>query len=203
LFMLLISCQGKIDKTNSDYFSKVQFSLDTVIIDAGDEVIFLKYGLANTGISKDRKYLFNFNENDHTVEKINMDELRLEERLPFEKEGPNGTGASVGEMKVQNENQITISSMNRIALFSFDGEKLKTVYLENFSLDGGPVLGGEYLGRIRGLDTVANRLYGIINNFNDGSYALGILNLKEFEVARLELKSFEKLPNFDIGYNSD
>lgn len=202
MLMVILSCKGQIDKTDLDYFTNLQFSIDTVIVNPGDEIIFLKHQLSNADISKDGKYLFNFNVDDHTVEKINLDELRLEEKLPFEKEGPNGTGPSVGEMKVQNQSQITIHGMNHIALFSLDGEKLKTIYLENFSLDGAPVQGGEYLRRVRGLNTAATRLYGIIYSYDDESHALGILNLEDFEVSRLELNSFEKMPNFNIIYNS-
>ena len=101
--MLLVSCKGGNGQNDGDHFTEMSFSVDTVIIDPGDEVIFLKYRLSNTDISKDGKYLFNFNEHDHTVEKINLDELRLEAKLPFEKEGPNGTGPN-GVMRVHNEN---------------------------------------------------------------------------------------------------
>ena len=86
------------------YFSNLQFSLDTVVIDPGKEIIFLKNSLFGADKSKDDRYLFNFNIDDHTLEKIDLDELRLEVKLPFEKEGPNGTGQNVGKIKVQNEN---------------------------------------------------------------------------------------------------
>ena len=52
------------------------------------------------------------------------------------------------------------------------------------------------------LDTVSNRLYGIIHSYDDGSYVFGILNLEDFEVVRLELQSFEKMSDFDMIYNS-
>lgn len=39
MLLLFISCEGKLDKTDSDYFSGLQFSLDTVIIDPGDEIL--------------------------------------------------------------------------------------------------------------------------------------------------------------------
>jgi len=38
--LLVISCKGNIEKTNSDYFSNLQFSVDTVIIDPDEEIIF-------------------------------------------------------------------------------------------------------------------------------------------------------------------
>lgn len=201
LLMLMFSCKWKNDKIGLGYFSNVQFSLDTVIIDPGDDIIFLQHQLSNMDISRDGKYLLNFNENDHTIEKINLDDLRLEAKLPFEKEGPNGT--SGGVMKVQNENQITLRGMSQIALFSLNGEKLKTIYFDNFSLDGAQMQEGGYLRKVSIVDTLTNRLYGIVNKFNDDSYGLGILDLEEYEVSILELKSFENMPNFDIVFNSN
>jgi len=200
--MLLVSCEGGNEKNNGNRFSDMAFSLDTVIIDPGDEIIFLKYQLSNVDISKDGKYLFNFNEHDHTVEKINLDELRLEEKIPFEKEGPNGTGPSGGSIRVHNENQITITGVAHTSLFSLDGKKLATIFYENFSFGEPGTKGGELLKAHPELDTDANRLYVLIYSYDDGSYALGILNLEEFEVAKLKLKSFEEVSNFEINYIS-
>src|SRR5690554_5745004 len=200
--MLLVSCKGGSGKIEGNHLSDITFSVDTVIIDPGDEIIFLKYHLFSSDVDKNGKYLFNFNVYDHTVEKINLDELRLEAKLPFEKEGPNGTGPSVGKMKVQNESQITINSTNHTSLFSLNGEKLMTIYYEDFSLDLYSMQGEEYLKPDRALDTDADRLYVLIYSFNDESYSLAVLNLEEFEVTRLGLESFEEVSNYDIIYSS-
>src|SRR5690554_5131213 len=169
ILMLLISCEGKRSKIDPDYFSNLKFSIDTVIIDPGHEIIFLKHHLLNADMGKDGKYFYNFNGYDHTLEKINLDELRLEEKFPFEKEGPNGTGPSVA-MSVHNENQITLTGDGQTALFSLDGEKLMTIYFENFSVGGGRD-SGERLSNLRP-DTDANRLYGLIYSYIDESYSL-------------------------------
>ena len=199
ILMLLISCEGKRSKIDPDYFSNLKFSIDTVIIDPGHEIIFLKHQLLNADMGKDGKYFYNFNGYDHTLEKINLDELRLEEKFPFEKEGPNGTGPSVA-MSVHNENQITLTGDGQTALFSLDGEKLMTIYFENFSVGGGRD-SGERLSNLRP-DTDANRLYGLIYSYIDESYSLGILHLEAFEVSRLKLKSFEKVSNYNITFSS-
>ena len=40
ILVMLISCKENIVKNGSGYFSNLQFSLDTVLIDSGDEIIF-------------------------------------------------------------------------------------------------------------------------------------------------------------------
>jgi len=199
--VILFSCSEKSQNSGLGYFTDLQFSLDTVLIDSGNEIVFLKYDLFGADKSKDDKYLFNFNVDDHSLEKINLDELRLEKKLPFEKEGPNGTGQNVGKIKVQNENQVMINGMNHSTVFSFGGEKLMKIFFENFSLGGNPMEGAEEIRFSRELDAEANRLYGIILRHMDKSFALGILNLDLFEISKIEIKTFERMPNYTFIQN--
>jgi hypothetical protein len=197
---MLFSCKGKPVKTDPDYFSNLEFSVDTVIIDPGDEIIFLKHQLLNADMGKDGKYFLNFNNDDHTLEKINLDKLRLEEKVPFDTEGPNGTGPGIGMMKVHSDSQITMNNLSHTSLFSLEGEKVRTIYFENFSLGLYSMEDREYLKPERVLDKDENQLYGLIYRFQEKSFALCILDLETFEVERLELKSFENLSKFQIYY---
>lgn len=177
--------------------------MDTVIIDAGNDIIFLKHQLLNADLSKDRRYLYNFNEQDYTLEKINLDESRLEEKIPFEREGPNGIGSSIGELRAQNEGQITIRSANRIGLFTLKGEKLKSINFDVFNIGAGPGFGGESIGRIRGLNVGSEMIYGLIQSYDDESYAFAIIDLKDLEITKLELETFEELSNYNLVYSSN
>ncbi len=193
LIICMYSCSENSEKNGFDYFSNIHLTLDTVTIDSGDELIYLGENILGADISRDMKYLFNFNWNDHSIEKINLDELRLEEKLPFEKEGPNGTGQFMGRIKLHSKNQFTIGDMNRTELFSLDGEKLMTIRYESFSLgwdDGEQVISSPVL------DKEVNRLYVLTNRMEDNNYTFGILNLENFEVSRMPLKSFEKLDKY-------
>jgi len=192
----IISCSDKNQNDGLGYFENRNILIDTLVVDATGEIIFLKYQLFGSDKSKDDKYLFNFNLDDHTLEKINLDQLRLEEKIPFEKEGPNGTGHTVGKINIHAENQLLINGMNYSSLFSLKGEKLMKIYFENFSLGGHPMEGGEELRFSRELDTKTNRLYGIILRYKNKSFALGILHLNEYEISKIELSTFKKLPNY-------
>lgn len=197
LFLILIaSCTSKTENTGSGYFSNMKFSVDTVVIDPSDEIIFLEHDLFSADKSMDDKYLFNFNANDHTLEKINLNDLRLEEKIPFEKEGPNGTGYSVGTIRVHNQNQIIIGDIDRASIFSLDGNKLNTVHYENFSLGGNFMESGELIQSSPVLDTDANRMFILIERIRDSGSVLGILDLKEYEISRKDLQTFEKLNNY-------
>ncbi|SHN25279.1 protein of unknown function [Cyclobacterium lianum] len=200
MLILLISCKGNTEKADPDFFSNFQLSLDTIIIDPGDEILFVKHQLLNADMGSDGKYFYNFNGDDHTLEKINLDELRLEEKLPFEKEGPNGTGPGIGVMRIVDESHVSITAMYQISLFSMEGEKYMTVYYENFSLanwhNGGDLLSGTKVV----LDPDTKQLYGLIQGYEDKRFVLGLLHLEEYETSRVELKSFERLPDYSFEY---
>lgn len=87
IVFIFISCEKKQKELDGP---KLAYTVDTVMIDPGDEILFLRYRLNSADISNDGKYLINFNMDDHTVEKINLDGLRLEQKLPFETDGPDG-----------------------------------------------------------------------------------------------------------------
>ena len=189
ILFLTISCSQNTDDNGWGYFSDFQVSFDTLIVDSGDEILYLNDDIMGADISKDHNYLFNFNPYDHTLEKINLDELRLEEKLPFEKEGPNGTGQITGGIEVHNETQLIIQRH----LFSFDGMKLLTVHPENFSLgwESGEVPNSKPV-----FDMEVERLFLLIQKIVDKSNVFGILHLDNYEVFKLPLQAFEKFNNY-------
>src|SRR5690554_7981219 len=84
--LILFSCNQKTSHMSSD---DLIVTIDTVMVDAGGEILYLE-DLA-FALSPDKRYLYNFNKYDHTFEKIDLEELRLVAKLPFDKEGPHAT----------------------------------------------------------------------------------------------------------------
>lgn len=189
----MFSCSENSDKFGSGYFSNIQIKLDTIKIDPIGQILYLNDDIQGADISKDEKYLYNFNFYDHSLEKINLNELRLEEKLPFEKEGPNGTGQFMGRIELYSRNQLIIGDINRMELFSLEGIKLLTIRYKNFSVgleNGDQIVGNPVL------DINANRLYILTNRLSDKIYSLLILNLSSSEVLKVPLESFTNLNDY-------
>lgn len=189
----MFSCSENSDKFGSGYFSNIQIKLDTIKIDPIGQILYLNDDIQGADISKDEKYLYNFNFYDHSLEKINLNELRLEEKLPFEKEGPNGTGQFMGRIELYSRNQLIIGDINRMELFSLEGVKLLTIRYKNFSVgleNGDQIVGNPVL------DINANRLYILTNRLSDKIYSLLILNISSSEVLKVPLESFTNLNDY-------
>lgn len=200
---MFLSCGENLKETRLGYFSTRDFNLDTVFINPSDEILFLKYGLISSGINKERKYFYNFNDHDVTIEKIDLDELKLLNKLPFEREGPNGIGTGMSIMRVINDNLLSISGINQSTLFSMDGKKQTTVYYENFELNpwhmGGDLLKGDKVI----LDPSSKKLYGLIQGYDNNIFKFIILNWENYETSKLDLKNFEKIPEYSFSYKID
>ncbi|WP_057936868.1 DUF4221 family protein [Algoriphagus resistens] len=66
LFLLLlavsVSCASKESAENTAATNSIEFSyeVDTVMVDAGDEFIYVNRKLSSSGLSPDGKYLYSF-----------------------------------------------------------------------------------------------------------------------------------------------
>ena len=53
----------------------------------------------------------------------------------------------------------------------------------------------------RVFDVDDQRLYGLIQSYKTNTVGLGIMNLENYEISKLELESFEKLPDYHFQYS--
>ncbi len=88
------------------------YTIDTVMVDAGDELIFHQIGLSHSDLSNDQKQLFNFTPKSE-LEVIDLDSLKLLHKIVMDKEGPLGTGQQLPYA-------IQFDQTGRLVLFGFD-----------------------------------------------------------------------------------
>lgn len=193
--LLLMACGSSQEEVAKDY-NTLSFSLDTVMVDPGQEILFLRGGISISDLSEDKKYLLNFNLDDHTIEKINLDELVLKEKLPFEKEGPNGTGEHLYSIKLDKENQLFLSGFNSIGLFHLSGEKSKSFSFKGAKYQGDSLKGDESFNWKMILVNEGKYLYGIIGSFTGKNYSLGKLDVDNKNLKKFPIKSFDKMADY-------
>lgn len=116
----MVGC-GNHESGNYQEQRKLSILVDTVRIDPGDELLFLKQGLGVSGLSEDRHYLYNFDLEQHQLEKIDLDCLVLERKIPFEKEGPNGLNG-IHSLKGWKGDLIFFSTWKGPLLFDQNGQ---------------------------------------------------------------------------------
>ncbi|AFL83777.1 hypothetical protein Belba_1141 [Belliella baltica DSM 15883] len=188
----------------SESLENFEFDLtqDTVMVDAGDEIINLQYGLSSPELSKDGKYLFNYIFNQPKFDKINLETLNFEETLEFEREGPNGIGNYVAGYALTDKDQIMMWSYGLHAIFDQNGEKVKDLNLDKIA--GDEVGGSGYLPlRLIEHPEDSNIIFGLYVKWENYEYFLMKFDLLNESFEKIPLPETERLKEFRMDIESD
>src|SRR5690606_15856108 len=99
---------------------------DTVVVDPGEGFIYLKRGLNAAALSPDKKQLFNYNAEGSEMEVIDLESLKLSDRIKMEKEGPQGTG-DPRSMMISSDGKFFFTSYMDIRAFNWELDSM-TMY---------------------------------------------------------------------------
>ncbi|SIS62776.1 DUF4221 family protein [Belliella pelovolcani] len=201
LCYLLISCGGN-QKPENETFSKITISLDTVIVDSGEEFLYLQDRLYLSVLSKDQQFLYNYNESGNSLEKIDLDNLILNKKIKFEKEGPNGIGDYISNFSLTSEGNFMIWFYGLNSVFDQEANLVKKLDLEEIASEV-----------IRDYDAYPNMLYdfegqkdrvvGFFITWKDYTYFLLDFDLENKSYKRIELPEFKKLLDYRVEITND
>jgi hypothetical protein len=201
LFALVVFGCGGSDKGGNSDVVRIDFSLDTVMVNPGQEILFLNSGLNQAQLSPDKKYLYNFNHTDFTIEKINLDELKFEDKITLSKEGPNGVGQYFMGFLLLDEESMLFRCYNQDNILDWNGNKKRQFDFKKVGQDGDRIGDGEHLFMPVVQPEQPQVYFGLISNWEEKSTAMVVLDLDNDEVKRIDLPLFEKTKAFEIEYN--
>jgi hypothetical protein len=91
LALFCFSCEQSTDVEENKSFD-FSYTVDTVMVDPGDGIVFLRLGLNTAALTPKQNQLYNFNPAAAELEIIDLESLQMTDRIKMEKEGPTGTG---------------------------------------------------------------------------------------------------------------
>ncbi|MDO6438186.1 DUF4221 family protein [Cyclobacterium sp. 1_MG-2023] len=197
---LLVYC-GETKEGKVNHPLEMHYTLDTLLIDTGNEFLYLNAGLRVAALDEKKEYLYNFNPNDYTLEKIDLNKGILADKLPFEKEGPNGVGEMVFGINLISSNSIAFMGYMNVRLFDLEGGKRS-----EFAFYGIP-FAGDMMAESESFQFLSNQMVdlhtmiGLIRDNSKKTYALGILNTDTQSLTKVPLP-FEALENFRFKLSS-
>jgi hypothetical protein len=143
LFICLVggffSCGENSSQESSsgrNILENLTFSIDTLIVDPGEEIINLAFGLRLSDLSPDQKKLYLLNEVNQSLTVIDLDQLKLVDQYQFEKEGPNGIGEYISGVQVINQEQFAFTSYRGSGIFNRSGEKVLDLKFTSKDIEG-------------------------------------------------------------------
>lgn len=192
LCCFVFSCAEKKGDAGID-FADLKLSLDTIRINYGEEIAYLKDGLSISDLSSGGKYLYNVNRGNAEIEKVDLEDMVFVKRIKFEKEGPDGVGAFItGFLSTQDDNFI-IQSFDRTGVFDENAKKLK-------DLDFEKILGEEVSGTVK-LNVFEvmgepNRFLVFYLKFVEVEHFLMDINLEANTFTKVNLEKMDQLKDY-------
>ncbi|WP_158859368.1 DUF4221 family protein [Lunatibacter salilacus] len=180
------------NKSHGD--SRFLLTQDTVVVDPKGSIIDLRYGLNYPELSNDGKTLYHYTFGEAKFDKINLDNLQLEETLQFEKEGPNGMGRQIRGYGLTSSDQIMIWSHGINALFDQSGKKIRDLNLNKIA----PEFDASRAIPIRLIEHPddPNTIFGLYATLTDYRYVLVKYDLDKESHEKIPLPETEKLKEY-------
>ena len=199
---LLIACGGRETQTHTD-FSNITFSMDTVVVDPGEEIINLRGGLWNSTMNSDNSKLYLWDNQAFTLDIINLDELVLEKKVPFEKEGPNGTGPFVRWISRLDNERILMANFSEMGLFDLQSNKLRTYNLSKESFEGAELSEGINFYQKSLATNDGNIIWGLLENEMREEESFSKVDFQQKQIKKIELPGKELLQDYPLKLRTE
>ncbi|WP_144606042.1 DUF4221 family protein [Algoriphagus algorifonticola] len=139
ILFVTFSCNQKDSDKETARKLEITYSLDTVFVDAGDQFIHVNWSLTSSDLSKDEKYLYNFQTGakEPGLEIINLEKLQLERIIPFYLDGPNSIRHSYfNKVYAMEDGTIYLSDNYDLYHFDLEGTKLENLNYAEHDFEG-------------------------------------------------------------------
>ena len=189
------SCPTKEESRETIDFS---YTIDTLMVDAGDELIFHQVGLSHSDLSTDQKLLFNFTPKSE-LEVIELDSLKLIEKIATDQEGTLGTGRPYA-IQVDQTGNLVFYGVEEVRIFSSDLNSMKRYQLTNEALSG---LEPEILSMFNPKITDGDYLFSIYEDYEQVPKGLAIVSLEDMQVKKVSIELADRIAPYTYTFGSD
>jgi hypothetical protein len=197
---LILSCGGNSSKNSEsgNILENLNFTVDTVVVDPGDKLINLQFALLKSDLSVEKKYLYHLHPSDQVLSVINLDELKIERQIQFEKEGPNGIPDFAISIEYLEGNKFLFLGMENTGIFNLEAEMVKSLHRDSVKLEG--ITTENYYSYFYQLkaDPKHNLLFSIPSNIESSKYSLAVFGIDSMKGKVIELPEFGFLSNFEL-----
>jgi hypothetical protein len=127
LFLLapfIFSCGGNTSEKaeSGNILENLTFSVDTVLIDPGEDIFILTNSLGAKELNADKSTLMFFERDPLQLVEVDLNALRLIRKTPFQKEGPDGVGSYLEGFQLGPKGELFVQGFPAQAIFSKDGK---------------------------------------------------------------------------------
>ena len=200
-FTIILACNSQ--KEGESNLPTLAITMDTVMIDPGQEILFLNAGLRQSALSEDKKYLYNVNSKENSIEQINLNTLAFEKKHPFEKEGPNGVGNGLSSFSLIDAGKLFINSNSNESIFNWQGKKLESLKLFDMGMEQGLLDEGDSPYKFISLPRDGIKFACLIFNWEKKSAVFAMIDREKKTFKKMDIPGIEKAKNFEIIHSGE
>jgi len=195
--VLLWSCSTKNESTDGFGTLEFTFEIDTLLVDSKGEMLMAGTRMFVSDVSKDKKFLYNFDQSSYQVEVIDLDKLALDRKIKLEKEGPDGI-ENPSEIFDLGNGQLGFTNSTYFTIIDSLGRKISQYRADGMKWDSDSLMNTEKLDPSYLFANGTKEFYTLIDHFNENSTILGLVNFETKSLKKIEIQNLDKLKDFTI-----
>lgn len=208
VLILLASCGeiGSSEKSASNsknVLEEFTFSIDTLMVNPGEEIINLARGIGRSGLSQDKSTMYLLDDAGGLIDVIDLEGMKLKEKLPMEKDGPNGIGHNLFTMQALPDGNFVLAGFNSAGIFTPSGEKIKDLKFTAKDIEGIDLDDDMALTNSMKMSSDGKHLFALPSSFNKNVIQLVTLNPDTKTGKMLNVPAMDKTSAFRITLKSD
>ena len=193
--IFLSSCGSEAVKEDQ---TTIRYSIDTVSIDSKDEILFLQRDLHTSDYSEQDGMLYNLNDKTNHVEQINLNNLAIEKMIPFEREGPNGTGFWTSDLKIASNQQLFFGG-ERSGIYTLGGKLQQIFNWSAIDKEKGGILDEERVYYQVVNPNFQQHVFAIVVNDQTNSVSLRQLKISDDFIQSYNIDPNENYKTYTLG----
>lgn len=199
--LLLIACGGKGIDNSTDY-TNMKVTLDTVIVDPGEDIINLKNGIWRSTLARDNRVMYLWDDAAKDLSVIDLDKLILEKKIKFANDGPDGVGNYVIWLQSMENENLMLADFDRYRIFDLQAKKLEEINLRNDEFGGDGLKEDENLNRKPVILNGGKLFFGTFQDWTNHLLSFAKLDFEQKLVKKYELPGRDKLADYSIMMKS-
>lgn len=198
--IFLASCGGSDDKKSGNMFAEFTISMDTVMVDSGNEILMAAAtGSSGIAVFSNQNLLFNWDAKGSNLEVIDLEKLELSEKIEVEKEGPEGVGENAYMIRPLGEDRLVFLGWDgKVVLTDFKANVLERISLREDWMTEGIDERGQL--NFLGFSNDGKKLYCTFMAWKKLDSDILELNLEEKSKRVIELPKFENRNKFRVTW---
>lgn len=192
--LIAFSCGSKESENldSGNVLENLTFSVDTVLINSGQELVDLSGDIRLADFSKDLRTLYLLGQKNKVLYVFDLDQKDLIETIQFEKEGPNGLGEYPSSLQLLAGERFLISDYRSSYLFDKAAKRIGEFKIAKDSIEGLETKDEMSLLHHVTLSPDELALFSLPGNFFEGTRDLLVYDLskstgKQFDIPAMDL----------------